>query len=109
MARSSTTFTKKSAPKGKGSAKRTSTKIKEAIGLDGWENLCSYIKTEGSSKLQEEMSKLKGKDYITAFSSLVEYVKPKLQRTTVAGDPESPLQMNIIFNQAIGCEPLNDA
>lgn len=83
MARSATTFTKSTAPKGKGASKHIKTRIKESIGLDGWEDLCTFIKTNGSAKLKTEMLKLKGKDYVMAFSSLVEYVKPKLSRQDV--------------------------
>lgn len=95
MAKNATSFTKATAPKGKGASKHKKTKIKEAIGLNGWENLCDYIKTDGSKKLQEEMAKLKGKDFVMAFSTLVEFVKPKLSRTTLETDKDKPFEITI--------------
>jgi hypothetical protein len=94
----STSFTSETAPKGRGASKHRVTKIKEAIGLSGWERLCEYIKNEGADKLVVEMAKLSGKDYINALSTLAEYVKPKLQRTTLVGDPDQPLQVNSMDN-----------
>lgn len=98
MAKTSTSFTKQTAPKGKGAAKHIKTRVKEAIGLDGWDKLCTYIKTEGAAKLTTELSTLKGKDFINAYSALAEYVKPKLQRTTIEGDPDKPLVTSSLDN-----------
>lgn len=89
MAKSSTSFTSSTAPKGK--SKEAKTRVKEALGLTGWERLCNYILNEGSDKYIEEMMKLKGKDFNIAYNSLTEFVKPKLNRTTIVGDPETPL------------------
>lgn len=89
MGASSTSFTSATAPKGK--SKEAKTKIKEALGLTGWERLCNYILTEGAEKYVEEMMKLKGKDFHIAYNSLTEYVKPKLNRTTLSNDPDNPL------------------
>lgn len=83
MARSSTTFTKDTALKGKGGSKHAKTKIKEKLGLTGWDRLCNFIITDGADKLQEEMLKLEGKDYVSSLGSLVEFVKPKLTRSAV--------------------------
>lgn len=93
MAITRTTWTKGTNPKGKGGAKAIKTRVKESIGLDGWENFCNYIKTEGAEKLKYEMSKLKGKEFINAFSVLVEYIKPKLNRVTMEGDRDSPIHI----------------
>lgn len=95
MAKTSTSFTKDTAPKGKGAGKHRKTKIKEAIGLDGWENLCTYIKTDGADKLKQELGKLKGKDFVMAFSTLIEFVQPKLSRTTLEGDKNAPVEIFI--------------
>lgn len=97
MPKTSTTWGPGTNPKGKGSSKNNKTKIKEAIGLSGWEALCEYLKTAGSDKLQIEMDKLKGKDYVNAFSSLNEYVKPKLNRTTVDGELNHKISGTVIF------------
>ena len=74
-------------------AKNQTTKVKEAIGLTGWEALCEFIKNDGADKFMEEMMKLKGYSYINAYATLAEYVKPKLARTVIAGDKDNPLQI----------------
>lgn len=66
-----------SKPKG---AKSRSTKVKEALGLTGWERMCDYILNEGADKYVAEMEKLTGKDYHIAYNALTEFVKPKLSR-----------------------------
>lgn len=97
MAKTSTSFTKLTAPKGKGGAKQSKTKIKEELGLTGWESLCEFIKTDGAGKLQQELLKLDGKDFVNAFSSLIEFVKPKLNRTTVEGEINHNIRKTVIF------------
>lgn len=57
------------------------------------------IVTEGTDRFNEELSKLKGKDYVYAFMNLMEYVKPKLQRVTMQGDPDNPISINITFSE----------
>lgn len=107
MPRSSTSFTKETAPKGKGGSKHTKTKIKEKLGLTGWDRLCLFIVTDGADKLQEEMLKLEGKDYVNSLGSLVEFVKPKLNRTTLEGDVNVNLRKIVIHIEPLdGCEPI---
>lgn len=93
----STSFTSETAPKGKGGAKHAKTKIKEQLGLTGWDRLCNFIITDGADKLQEEMLKLEGKDYVNALGSLVEFVKPKLNRTTHEGEINHNIRKTVIF------------
>ena len=71
-----------------------STKIKETLGPKGWDRFKSHMETDGADKLVEEMNKLKGKDYTLAYSMMAEYVKPKLQRVTLAGDQNNPLHVH---------------
>lgn len=97
MGKTSTSWGPGTNPKGKGSSKNTKTKIKEELGLTGWDALCQYIKTEGSDKLQQEMAKLNGKDYVNALSALIEYVKPKLNRTTVDGNLNHNIRKTVVF------------
>jgi hypothetical protein len=40
----------------------------------------------GMERFEEELSKLKGKQYVDAFLALLEYVQPRLQRSEVIGD-----------------------
>lgn len=95
----STSFKKGSNPiKAKGT-KHKKTILKEAIGLKNWDSLKEFIEGKGAGKLVTEMNKLTGRNYVIAYSTLAEFVKPKLARTTLEGDPNKPL-----FTQ-----PLSDA
>ncbi len=67
-------------PTRKKGAKSQATKVKERLGLTGWERLCDYILNDGADKYVEEMQKLKGKDFHIAYNALTEFVKPKLSR-----------------------------
>lgn len=46
-----------------------------------WENFAAYCFNGGLKKYQEEMDKLTGKDYVTAFNNTLEFHAPKLART----------------------------
>lgn len=46
-----------------------------------WEAFSEYCLTGGLKKFKEEMEKLNGKDYVTAFTNLLEYHAPKLARS----------------------------
>ena len=48
-----------------------------------WEEIGNYIRDKGADKLIEELSELKGKVYVQAFTSIIEYFKPKLSRKDV--------------------------
>lgn len=97
MAVTSTTWKKGQNPTRKKGQKGKATLVKEQIGLTGWEAFCQYIKTDGSDKLLEEMSKLSQKDYVIAFGQLAEYVKPKLNRTTVDGELNHKVTSTVLF------------
>jgi hypothetical protein len=45
------------------------------------ETFAQTIVEGGMEKFQHELSKLSGKEYISAYMALFEYVKPKLART----------------------------
>ena len=60
-----------------------------------WEEFSAWFLTEGMSKLEREMAMLEGKDYIVTVKDLLEYFKPKLARTELAGDSENPIQSNV--------------
>ncbi len=70
-------------PKG---TKDGKTLIKEKVGLTSWDTMCNMIVNEGIDKYIEELFKLKGKDFIFGYTALIEYVKPKLQRTSIDGN-----------------------
>lgn len=94
MARNKTTWPKgqKSPthrPKG---AKNKRTVLLEAIGLTGWENLQQYIEKEGTEKLIAELQKLKGKDFVQAMGSILDYFKPKQKRKTLTVNHRQDLE-----------------
>ena len=60
--------------------KAKKTLVKEAIGLDSWENLQKYLLTEGADKFIEEVGKMKGHSFAINFLQAIEYFKPKLSR-----------------------------
>ena len=78
MGANKTTF-KKGEGKPKG-AKAKKTIVKEAIGLDSWENLQKYLLTEGADKFIQEVGKMKGHAFAINFLQAIEYFKPKLSR-----------------------------
>lgn len=79
-------------------AKNKKTVLKEAIGLDGWQGLQTYILTEGAEKMVKEMNGLKGGSYGFAFREMAEYFKPKLARTEITGKDGEDLNVNITLN-----------
>jgi hypothetical protein len=66
------------------------TKVKQALGIDhlidgpsAWKAVDLYTSGNGAMKLIREMNKLKGKAYVQAWQAVVEYFKPKLQRSFI--------------------------
>lgn len=80
MAKTSTSF-KKGEAKGrpKGVENKTTKTLKEFL---------VYISENGKEKMWQEMQTLKGKLYVDAYLSLIEYVQPKLARTEVNSSGE---------------------
>lgn len=70
-------------PKG---SKNKKTLLKEAAGLSSWDKFKQFIENEGVEKCIQEINKLKGNQYLIAYGSLMEFVKPKLARTELSGD-----------------------
>lgn len=46
-----------------------------------WEDLSGHLLGKGADKFITELDKLKGKDYVDAYTKTMEYFKPKLSRT----------------------------
>lgn len=61
-----------------------------------WETFNEYILNGGLEKYQEEMDKLKGKEYIHAFQNQFEYHKPKQSRAEIDQDNSGELIIRII-------------
>lgn len=93
-------------PKG---AKNRETIVKEALMNNLWDQVSGKMTGEGIDRCFNEMQKLDGKDYVYAFLSMLEYFKPKLNRTTLSGDEDNPLNLSIpainVYNTA---PPLNN-
>lgn len=78
-------------PKGR---KNNKTILKEKLGIKNWAELQGFIETHGIEKAITELQKLKGKEFVTAFTSLTEFVKPKLARTEVLADVKTDITWN---------------
>jgi hypothetical protein len=48
-----------------------------------WEAFSNYLLNKGLERFQKELSQLKGKDYVNAVITLLEFHKPKLSRQTI--------------------------
>jgi hypothetical protein len=48
-----------------------------------WEVFADYCLNGGLKKYQEELNKLEGDKYVSAFNNLLEFHKPKLARSDV--------------------------
>ena len=46
-----------------------------------WEAFAEYCVNGGLKRFEQELNSLEGKDYVNSFLNLLEYHKPKLQRT----------------------------
>lgn len=64
-----------------------------------WDTFSKYCVEGGLTKFETELNKLKGKDYVNAFLQLLEYHKPKLNRTTLSNDPDNPFESELSDEQ----------
>lgn len=99
MALNSTSFTEdtpgKGRPKG---AKNRRTELREAVGIESWQAIETYLTTEGAAKLIESMRELRPNQYVMAYTGLLEYFRPKLSRQQLAaegGEIEVHVTMNL--------------
>ena len=70
----------------KGSSNETNKKVR---------NFIKEILTGQQDKFLKELEKLEGKQFIDAWTTLIEYSVPKLQRTELVGDEEKPLVIDV--------------
>ena len=73
--------------------------VKQAIGIDNWTELSGFIEGAGIKRYVQEMNKMTGKDFTTAFSSLAEFVKPKLSRAEHTSKVEN-INYNVDLNKS---------
>jgi hypothetical protein len=50
-----------------------------------WETFSKYCLEGGLKRFEEELNKLEGKEFVAAFTTLLEFHKPKLARTELSG------------------------
>jgi hypothetical protein len=82
---------KKGNKEGKGRPKGTPNKKTEQ-----WQAFSEYCLSGGVERFQKELNGLKGKQYVDAFLSILEFHKPKLARTELTGeDGEELIPKNI--------------
>lgn len=69
------------------------------------ETFAKDIVDGGMERFQTELNKLQGQNYVYAYLTLFEYVKPKLSRTTIQGDGDNP----IIIEESVDVSKLSEA
>lgn len=62
-------------------------------------NFIQVIIEDNNERFNQEFKALKGKAYTDTYLALLEYVKPKLARVAVQGDPDNPIAINITFTE----------
>jgi hypothetical protein len=91
--RTKTTWTKGTNPVKKKGTKARKTILKESLGLKGWEKLNSFLQNEGATKMVDTLAKLSEKEFAFAYGQMLEFIRPKLTRTTHVGDAKNPLEL----------------
>lgn len=64
---------------------------------DQWDYFSNYCIKGGLIRFRKELNKLKGKQYVDAFLTLLEYHKPKLQRSELIGADKMKLQVEWVI------------
>jgi len=62
-----------------------------------WEAFAEYCVNGGLKRFEQELNSLEGKDYVNSFLNLLEYHKPKLQRTEVKHEVDNETVKQLIF------------
>lgn len=75
--------------KAKSSGRGINKKTQESIQRVEW------VLTILEPKLQEDIEAISAKDRVMLWNDLQEYIRPKLQRTTIVGDNEEPIILNV--------------
>jgi hypothetical protein len=83
-------FKKGERPTGRAKGTRNKkTLLKESMHVKTWSDLSGYIEGRGLSLAVAELEHLRGKDFVTAYNGLTEYVKPKLARAEILAKVET--------------------
>lgn len=80
--------------------RKKGSKNKKTLLLDSF---AQTIIEDGMQRFQKQLSKLKGKQYVNAYLALLEYVKPKLQRSSITMELDrlSDEQVDEIYRKII--------
>lgn len=60
-----------------------------------WSAFGQWLVVGGAERLHTEMNELHGKDYIVAFTSVLEYFAPKLARTEITGKGDEAIHIHL--------------
>lgn len=72
------------------------TVVKQLIQQSLWEKVGDKLTNEGIERAWQELSNLHGEKYLYGMLALMEYFKPKLNRTTHEGG-DKPIQVEQVF------------
>jgi len=62
-----------------------------------WEKFSEWFLSTGLQKLEREVNKLEGKDFVLTVKDMLEYFKPKLARSEITGKDGEALQITPIY------------
>ena len=60
-----------------------------------WETFSEYCLNGGLKRFEQELNRLEGKDFVSAFTTLLEFHKPKLARTEMKHEGEISQKIKI--------------
>jgi hypothetical protein len=100
MAANDTSFTPGNRPAGRGKGtKNKRTELREAIGINSWQQIEHYLTTEGAEKLISSMKELRPGQFVYAYTGLLEYFRPKLSRQQLSAAPgEGEMEIHVTMN-----------
>jgi len=65
-----------------------------------WHELSEWFIDKGASKFIKEIQSLKGKEYVHAYSLVLEYFKPKLSRIEVSDEVDNEPGIRELFEMS---------
>jgi hypothetical protein len=67
------------------------------VKTEKWHELCDYLLDEGTERLMRALEQLEPKEFVDAYSKILNYIKPKLQ--SVEGNQTT--QMKIVIENEL--------
>lgn len=74
------------------------TALKQAVGVASWEQVESYLTTEGAAKLIESLKELRPGQFVYAYTGLLEYFRPKLSRQQLSTGADQEGEFIVTMN-----------